>query len=197
MDKATKQNVYMIAGCNGSGKTTAVMTLLPEYLNIFNFINADEIAKGLAPLNPESASLQAGRLMLQQLDKMIFSKKDFAFETTSAGLGHIKTLKKCRLAGYKIHIIYLYLSSETLAIKRVANRVQQGGHNIPERDIIRRYLKGLKNIFKSYIQLADYTEIIDNSYGLMQTVAIKQGSYDWHIQNVTLWQEIEQKVNHD
>jgi predicted ABC-type ATPase len=104
-----KPSVYMVAGCNGAGKTTAIMTLLPDYLNICNFLNADEIARGLSPLNPQSAVIDAGRLMLQQLDKIILQKKDFAFETTASGLGHIKTLKKCLSAGYKIHIIYLYL----------------------------------------------------------------------------------------
>ena len=168
----------MIAGANGSGKTTAIMTLLPTHLNLFNFINADEIAKGLSPLCPQDASLDAGRLMIKQLNKMIGFQKDFAFETTGAGLGHLNTLEKCYKKGYYIHIIYLYLNSDDIAVKRVANRVAQGGHNVPESDIKRRYLKGLKNILNDYAQIADFIEIIDNSHGLMQTVACKKQKND-------------------
>lgn len=196
METTLRPNVYMIAGANGSGKTTAIMTLLPKHLSLFNFINADEIAKGLSPLSPEDASIDAGRLMIRQLNKIIDLKKDFAFETTGSGLGHLRTLEKCRINGYYIHIIYLYLNSENIAVKRVDNRVKQGGHNVPQADIKRRYLKGLKNIFFEYTQSADFIEIIDNSYGLMEVVASKKHKNDdWYIENTDIWQEIQHKVN--
>jgi predicted ABC-type ATPase len=164
--------VIMVAGANGSGKTSAAMTLLPN-LDCLNFINADEIAKGLSPLNPEIAAVDAGRLMLQRLNKTIHTQQSFSFETTGAGLIHIRTLQKCRKAGYYIRILYLYLSSVEIAIERVANRVLQGGHNVPINDIKRRYNKGLKRLLIDYTPLANEVKIVDNSYGLMRTIALK------------------------
>ena len=183
-------DVYMIAGINGAGKTNASNILLPHYLQVIHFLNADEIAKGLSPFQPESASIEAGRLMLDQINKMINQRKNFAFETTGAGLSHLKTLKKCKDAGYNTHLIYLHLDTVDIAIQRVENRVQQGGHNIPLSDIKRRYLKSMKRIFKNYLPLADTVKIIDNSVGELELIASKQYDNDWIISAPELWNNI-------
>ena len=192
-----KPDVYMIAGINGAGKTNASMILLPHYLQVIHFLNADEIAKGLSPFKPEHASLEAGRLMLEQIDKMINHKKNFAFETTGAGLSHIKTLEKCKKAGYQVHLIYLYISSVDIAIQRVENRVKQGGHNIAISDIQRRYPKGLKRFFNNYLPLADTIKIIDNNLGELELIASKEQDLEWNIIFPELWHDIQERVKHD
>lgn len=133
-----KPSVIMIAGPNGAGKTTAAMTLLPDFLHMREFVNADEIARGLSPLNASSVAIEAGRLMLKRLHTLIEQRKHFAFETTGAGQGHIRTLERCRDAGYEISLAFLYLLSAEVAIDRVKLRVSQGGHDVPQPDIIRR-----------------------------------------------------------
>lgn len=136
----------MIAGPNGSGKTTTALPLLSQHLNchaIYEFINADEIARGLAPLHPETMNLTASKLMISRLRELLAANKNFAFETTGAGKNYIKYLEQAQSKGYEINLLYLWLSDENLAVKRVAQRVAQGGHNIPENDIRRRYKQGL------------------------------------------------------
>lgn len=156
-------NLYIISGCNGAGKTTASFTILPEMLDCHEFINADEIARGLSPLNPEKAAIEAGRLMLAKIDKFIFSKKDFAFETTLATKSYVNTVRRAKQDGYHIVLIFFWLDSVELAIERVKNRVSDGGHNIPKPVIIRRYYSGLTNLFELYIPICDYWMIFDNS----------------------------------
>src|SRR5690348_16601566 len=120
-------NLYIIAGCNGAGKTTASITILPEILNCNEFINADNIAAGLSPLNVDSVAFEAGRIMLQRINKLLEEKKDFAFETTLSTRSYVSFIKKVRTNGYKISLLYLWLSSPDLAKQRVAERVSQGG----------------------------------------------------------------------
>ena len=135
-------NLYIIAGCNGAGKTTASFTVLPEMLDCDEFINADEIARGISPLNPEKASIEAGRFMLTKFEKLIANKKDFAFETTLATKSYVNTIQRAKQKGYQIVLVYFWLDSVSLAIERVKTRVLDGGHNIPEPVIIRRYDSG-------------------------------------------------------
>jgi predicted ABC-type ATPase len=120
-------NLYTIAGCNGAGKTTASFTVLPEMLDCDEFINADEIARGLSPLNPEKAAIEAGRLMLTKIDKLISNKKDFAFETTLATKSYVKTILKAKGNGYQVSLVFFWLDSVKLAINRVHTRVLEGG----------------------------------------------------------------------
>ena len=164
-------NLYIIAGCNGAGKTTASFTVLPEMLNCDEFINADEIARGLSPLNPERAAIEAGRLMLTKIDKLISSNSDFAFETTLATKSYTNTIQKAKLHGYEVTLVYFWLDSVELATSRVRTRVLEGGHNIPEDVIKRRYFSGAKNLFKLYIPICDYWMIFDNSVSPTELIA--------------------------
>lgn len=157
------KHAVIVGGPNGAGKTSWAVRNLPTVLGINEFINADEIARGLSPLDPDAGALAAGRLMLQRLDDLVAAGDSFAFETTCAGRGHHRLLKRCRAAGYQILLVYLWLPSVNMAIGRVAQRVTEGGHNIPTEVIIRRYSLGLRNMRYLYLPLADRVLIYDNS----------------------------------
>ena len=129
--------LYIIAGCNGAGKTTASYTVLPEMLGCKEFVNADEIAKGLSPFNPESVAIEAGRLMLQRMDDLLSEGSDFAFETTLSTRSYVKFIERAQAKGYFVTLLYFWLPTPEQAIERVATRVREGGHNIPS-DVIRR-----------------------------------------------------------
>ena len=119
-------NLYIIAGCNGAGKTTASFTVLPEMLNCDEFINADGIARGLSPFNPDRAAIDAGRLMLAKIDDLLLKQKDFAFETTLATKSYAKTITRAQKNGYLITLVFFWLDSVDLAIERVKSRVLEG-----------------------------------------------------------------------
>jgi len=180
----------MIAGPNGSGKTTTASTISPDQFNIYEFINADEIARGLAPLHPETVSLQASKLMITRLRHLLAEKKSFIFETTASGTNYIKYLKEARETGYEIHLTYLWLSSDDLAVKRVAHRVAEGGHHIPEDVIRRRYKLGVKNIIKHYLPLFHTALILDNSSDIQKKISGKNKLNDLVIEDTKTWEEI-------
>jgi predicted ABC-type ATPase len=183
-------NLYIIAGCNGAGKTTASFTVLPEMLGCDEFINADEIARGLSPFNPDKAAIEAGRLMLARIDKMIIAKKDFAFETTLSARSFIRKIFTARKAGYQSTLLFFWLDSSELAIERVRLRVSEGGHDIPEDTIVRRYNAGLKNLFKLYIPECDYWMIFNNSGLQAQLIAEGYADKEIHIKNHSLFNVI-------
>jgi predicted ABC-type ATPase len=158
-----KPVVFMIGGPNGAGKTTSALRLLPKFLDTYEFVNADEIARGLNPLNPESARLSAGRVMLERISQLTAARKNFAFESTCAGTGHVAMLKSCRASGYQIHVVFYWLPTADMAVHRVRLRVRQGGHDVPEETIRRRYASGLRNLFQIYLPLADRALILDNT----------------------------------
>jgi predicted ABC-type ATPase len=164
-------NLYIIGGCNGAGKTTASYTVLPEMLNCKEFVNADSIAAGLSPFKPESVSFEAGRIMLNRINQLIIEKVDFGFETTLSANSYISLIKNAREAGYEINLLYFWLSSPEFAISRVAERVKNGGHNIPSDIIERRYYRGISNLIKLYIPVSDNWIIIDNTGGDSEVVA--------------------------
>ena len=149
-------NIYIIAGCNGAGKTTAAFTLLPEMLDCNEFVNADEIAKGLSPFQPQTVSFHAGRIMLERIIELIDLGVDFAFETTLTTISYKNTIELARQKGYKITLLFFWLNDVILAIERVATRVSEGGHHFPEDVIIRRYFKGLANLTNVFINICDY-----------------------------------------
>ena len=153
----------IIARPNGTGKTTFAHEFLPHDVGIMHFVNADLIASGLSPLRPELAAIAAGRLFLSELNRLANLRVDFAFETTLSGLGYLKLLRRWKTAGYNIQIIFLYLSSPRLALRRIAARVKQGGHNVPRADVIRRFARGWQNFQTAYRPLADMWAVYDNS----------------------------------
>ena len=154
--------MYIIAGCNGAGKTTAAYTLLPGVFKTAEFVNADEIARGLSPFNVEGVAFQAGRIMLQRISQLIKEEKSFAFETTLSGLTYLQLVKDAKETGYEIIFLFVYLNSVELAKDRVAIRVSKGGHSIPSDVIERRYFKGLKN-FSNFAEEATDWYVYDNS----------------------------------
>jgi predicted ABC-type ATPase len=156
-------DLYIIAGCNGSGKTTASYTVLPEMLNCKEFVNADGIAAGLSPFNPESVALEAGRLMLQRINHLMEEGVDFAFETTLSTRSYVSFVKKAKEHEYKITLLYFWLNSSDFAIARVARRVEEGGHNIPTDIIKRRYYRGIHNLINLYIPVCDNWYVVDNT----------------------------------
>lgn len=155
--------LYVICGCNGAGKTTASYTILPEMLQCRDFVNSDEIARGLAPFDPAHAAIDAGRVMLKRIHELTEARLDFAFETTLAVRSYAKLLERTKLKGYTIMLVYFWLSSPQIAITRVHKRINAGGHSIPENVIQRRYWAGIDNLFHLYMPLCDRWLLINNS----------------------------------
>ncbi len=155
--------LYIIAGCNGAGKTTACFTLLPEMLGCREYVNADEIARGLSPFNPAGATLEAGRLMLRRIHALLDRRQDFAIETTLAPRSYVKLVELAHMCGYFVTLLFFWLPTPELAIERVATRVRAGGHGIPADVIRRRYFNGLRNLTELYVPLCDCWLIYDNS----------------------------------
>lgn len=158
-----KRDLYIISGCNGAGKTTASYTVLPEILQCKEFINADEIAKGLSPFNPESVAIEAGRLMLQRIEYLLERNETFSIETTLATKSYINLVRRAQEKGYRVHLIFFWLETPELAIQRVAERVSKGGYNIPIDIITRRYVAGISNLFNLFMNEVDSWMIYDNS----------------------------------
>lgn len=156
-------NMYVISGCNGSGKTTASYTILSEMLQCRNFVNSDEIARGISPYDLPNAAIDAGRVMVKKIRELTDAKGDFAFETTLAVRSYAKLIENTKKKGYEITLIYFWLNHPDLAVERVKNRVMAGGHNIPENVIRRRYWSGIQNLFHLYMPLADRWLLINNS----------------------------------
>jgi predicted ABC-type ATPase len=188
-------NLYIIAGPNGAGKTTASYTVLPEMLKCKEFVNADEIAKGLSPFQSDKAAISAGRLMLQRIKSLINSKVDFAFETTLSTKSYVNTIQKAKDLNYTVTIVYFWLSSPELATERVKLRVREGGHDIPEETIRRRYQSGIKNLFQLYIPIANYWMIINNSVTPSHIVAEGSKKDKKQIADHIIWNQITQKAN--
>jgi predicted ABC-type ATPase len=157
------KRLYIISGCNGAGKTTASFNILPEILSCKEFVNADEIARGISPFQPEKVAVEAGRLMLNRISELMKDGEDFAFETTLSTRSYKNRIIEAQHNGYFVTLIYYWWETPQLAEKRVELRVKEGGHNIPKDVINRRYLKGVQNLFNIYLPLCDYTMIFDNS----------------------------------
>lgn len=159
------KKLYIIAGCNGAGKTTASFTILPEILSCKEFVNADEIARGLSPFQPEKVAVQAGRLMLLRIKDLLNENLTFAIETTLATKSYKQMIEKAQQKGYEVTLLFFWLQSVDLAKKRVEIRVQEGGHNIPADVIERRYIRGVNNLFETYLPIVNQCFIFDNSEG--------------------------------
>jgi predicted ABC-type ATPase len=161
--RSRKPRCVVIAGPNGAGKTTFARRYLPEDAGVVHFVNADLIASGLSPLRPELAAIPAARMLLGELDRLAAARADFAFETTLSGLAYVRRLQSWKQAGYRVEIVYLRLRSTQLALRRIAARVRQGGHNVPRADVIRRFSRGWENFQRVYRPLADNWAVYDNS----------------------------------
>ena len=157
------KNIYIIAGPNGSGKTTFAKEFLPDYAKCPHFVNADLIAQGLSPFSPQIAAMKAGRLVLEQLRELANKNLDFAFETTLAGRTYVNYLKEMRRRGYRIHLFFLWIPSEKLALQRIKDRVAEGGHDVPAADVRRRFARSMRNFLQLYRPLLNSWMLFDNS----------------------------------
>lgn len=165
------KKLYIIAGCNGAGKTTASYTVLPEMLSCKEFVNADEIAKGLSPFNPASVKIEAGRIMVGRVRELLEDGVDFALETTLSTRSYVSLIKRAKAKGYYVTLVFFWLNDPQLAVNRVELRAAGGGHSISEQVVRRRYSRGLHNLFNLYLELADYWIIVDNSLLSFEIIA--------------------------
>jgi predicted ABC-type ATPase len=178
------KKLYIIAGCNGAGKTTASFTILPEILDCKEFVNADEIAKGLSPFQPEKVSFEAGRIMLNRIDVLLSENENFAFETTLSTKSYKSKINEAKDKGYRVTLLFFWLQNIELAKERVKIRVSEGGHNIEPEVIERRYIRGIKNLFNIYLPMVDGAFIFDNSEAQHELIADKQLENSLNIVNI-------------
>ncbi|SDD81264.1 Predicted ABC-type ATPase [Dyadobacter soli] len=157
-------NLYIISGCNGAGKTTASYAILPEILDCREFVNADNIAAGISPFNVAAVAMEAGRIMLKRIDELLDQRTNFAIETTLSTKSYKLLVDRAHNLGYKVTLLYFWLSSPAVARERVAIRVSKGGHHIPDETVERRYYGGLRNLFDIYIPICDEWALV-NSMG--------------------------------
>ncbi len=173
------KNAYIIAGPNGSGKTTFATEFLPDYAKCPNFVNADLIAQGLAPFSPQQVAIKAGKLVLQQIDEFSDRGVDFGFETTLSGKLHINLFKELKKKCYKLHLFFLWIPGPELAIVRIKDRVTKGGHDVPQKDVKRRFYRSVSNFFKIYRPSLDKWMLFNNSSIKPSLIAKKNnGSVD-------------------
>lgn len=154
---------YIIAGPNGAGKSTFATEFLPNHVQCVNFINPDLIARGLSPFDPDLAFVRAARLVIEQIHSRIQNRDDFGFETTLAGRSYLSLVKSLIVQGYDVHMFYLWIPSPELGLQRIQQRVQAGGHDVPEADVRRRYRRTLRNLFSRYRQQLSTLHFFDNS----------------------------------
>ncbi|MCH7398313.1 zeta toxin family protein [Belliella sp. DSM 107340] len=190
------KKLYIIAGCNGAGKTTASYTILPEILDCKEFVNADEIAKGISPFQPEKAGIEAGRFMLKRIKKLLESGENFAFETTLSTRSYVQFVERAKELNCQVTCLFFWLDSDDLAVSRVARRVKEGGHHIPEDVIRRRYKSGLENFFRLFLPKVDNWLFVNNSGDTYEIVA-EGGVNNISINNKELWNDLKQKYYGD
>lgn len=183
--------LIVIGGPNGAGKTTAAMAVLPEALSLVEFLNADEIAKGLSPLNPSSVDIQAGRLLLERAHHFLEKGISFGFESTLSASAPIKLMKAAKEKGYQVILLYFWLSSPELSMERIRQRVSKGGHHIPDEVVVRRYERSMGNLKQKYIPLADVWMVFDNSKDDPELIAEgEQEANMFNVYNSSTWQQL-------
>ena len=188
--------IYIIAGPNGAGKTTFANEYLPDFVHCEEFLNADLIAAGLCPFAPHTQDLRAGALLLERIHELTAQKRTFSFETTLAGRSYSQLIPQFKQAGYSVQLFFLFLPNADMAVERVHNRVRQGGHDIPESDIRRRYERGLKNLFQLYRALVDGWYLYDASQLPPQLITQEQ-DHQQHLFNAALFRQIELSMEKD
>ncbi len=193
MTKVPQSNpkIYVIAGPNGAGKTTFAGKFLPEFAECKEFLNADLIAAGLSPYSPESQAIWASQLLLQRIDKLVAERQSFSFETTLAGKTYRPAIMRWRQLGFSVYLLFLWLPSEELAVERVASRVREGGHSIPENVIRRRFKRGLFNLFQVYLPCVDEAKIFDGSQLTPRKIWERTERVD-SVVDASKWEEIVQ-----
>ena len=189
------KNLYIISGPNGAGKTTASYTVLPKILNCKEFVNADEIARGLSPFNPEGTAIEAGKLMLKRIDELLQKEESFSIETALSTRSYFKLVETAHQKGYNVTLLYFWLESPEQAIERVAERVSKGGHNIPKDVIIRRYWAGLNNLFDIYMPIVDSWILVNNSQTPRIIVALGGKNHTTKIEDKECFTKIKEYVN--
>lgn len=163
MDEPSQPTIYILAGPNGAGKTTFANSFLPTFANCREFLNADLIAAGLAPFAPETQAIRASELLLTRIDELVATRTTFSFETTLSARSYCTSIMEWRRLGYRVVLYFIWLPSSELAIQRVAKRVREGGHNIPEAVVRRRYARGMVNLFDLYIPIVTTVCLYDGS----------------------------------
>ena len=181
--------LYIIAGPNGAGKTVASYTILPEIFNVKEFINADEIARGISPFNYDKVGIKAGRLLVHRTRELLSENETFAVETTLATRSYVKLIEKAKNRGYEVILLFMSLNTMELAIKRVKTRVAEGGHNIKLEVIKRRFNSGLNNLIDIYIPIVDRWILVDNSGEEFHIIAQGDQS-DLEVKNEQTWNKI-------
>jgi len=188
------KKLYIIAGPNGAGKTVASYTILPEIFNVKEYVNADEIARGISPFNYDKVGIKAGRLLVLRIRELLKEEQTFAVETTLATRSYVKLIEKAQKQGYKVTLLFMWLNSQELALKRVSTRVKEGGHNIKNDVIRRRFRNGLNNLVDIYIPIVDNWMVVNNSGERFNIIA--QGDKDeLLIKDEKLWKRINSKTN--
>lgn len=183
-----RPKIVMIAGPNGAGKTTLAFSLLPDFFKLYDFLNPDEIARGISPLEPSRGNRKAGEILLQRIDDYIQEKRSFAFETTASGLAHIQRLRRAKEQGYIIHLIYLFVLSPEVCLSRIKHRVQQGGHDVLSEDVIRRYHRGARNILEYYEPCADISQLYVSENFAKKTFAKRMEGSEMEILDPRIWE---------
>lgn len=190
------KDAYIIAGPNGSGKTTFAKTFLPEYVKCLNFINADLIAQGLSPFSPQQVAIKAGKLVLQQIEDLADKGVDFGFETTLSGKTYIRLFQRLKEKGYKLHLFFLWIPSSQLAIARIKDRVGGGGHHVPSEDVKRRFERSIINFCIVYRALIDTWLLFDNSEREPKLIA-KKDNFHIDVRDDVLLQKVLNKAGVD
>ena len=193
---AAAPSIVILAGPNGAGKSTAAAALLPN-LAVMTFVNADVIAREIAPDQPEQAAFEAGRRMLTRLEELTTARESFAMETTLSGRAYASWLRRCVADGYEVNLVFLWLPSADASIERVARRVQAGGHSIPEEVIRRRYLLGIKNFLRLYRPLATTWELYDSAHRVPRLIARGTGGTTLEVADQATWSRIHQQAEDD
>ena len=179
--------IYIIAGCNGAGKSTAANVILPQFLKCKEFVNADSIAAGLSPFQPETVSFQAGRIMLNRIKDLISERSTFAFETTLTTKSYVKIIKEAKAKRYKVVLFYFWLNSVELALARIKDRVKKGGHNIPNDVVIRRYERSLDNLVNLFFPICNEWYIYNNSLQKLTLISEGKSESVKQIYNIGEW----------
>ena len=183
-------NLYIMAGPNGAGKTTAAYTLLPEVMKTKEFVNADEIARGLSPFNVEAVAFEAGRIMLQRIDHLMGQGVDLAIETTLSTRSYVQTIRRAQKMGYFVSLYYFWIPSAEVSKERVAMRVSRGGHNIPPDVIERRYGRSMFNLANLYMPVCDHFAVFNNAGVVPDMVATGGSDIEFVVLNKDIWKTI-------